>query len=129
MRVRVVLVWMLLALLPVRGWATLVMQLQPPSHHAAMAAQLAPCHDMADAIVAATAATDATAHSPSSAGGSGSHASCSMCDLCHGAAACSAQRAPPLAMNNTTRLRPVDYIDTGRALIGGLERPPRNLPA
>lgn len=121
--------WMLLALLPVRGWATLVMQLQPPAHHAAMAVQQAPCHDVADAGVAAAAPADATAEAPNSVGGSGSHASCSMCDLCHGAAACNAQRAPSLALDNTTRLQPVDYIDTGRALIGGLERPPRNLPA
>ena len=121
MRVRVVLVWMLLALLPVRGWATLVMQLPPSTQNVAMAKQhgQAPCHDMAAGSASTAAAADAA--------GIGSHAGCSMCDLCHSAAACNAQSTPSAAPNGVARVQPVADADTGRALVGALERPPRNL--
>lgn len=125
MRFRVVLVWMLLALLPVRGWATLAMQLSPPGSHSTSAAHAvqAPCHEMA----AASAPADAAADEAAAGSVGGSHAGCSMCDLCHGTAACNAQTTLSFALNHVARIRPVADADTGRALVGGLERPPRNL--
>ena len=126
MRFRVVLVWMLLALLPLRGWATLAMQLSPPGSHGTSAAHAAqtPCHEMVATMASAEAAGDERA--AGSVGGS--HAGCSMCDLCHGTAACNAQTTLSFALNHVARVPPVADADTGRALVGGLERPPRSFP-
>ena len=66
------LLWLLLALLPVRGWAGLAMHLPKAEHMAAAA----PCHGM-DTTQSADA-TDANRDG-------GSAAACSLCELCHGA--------------------------------------------
>jgi len=126
MRFRVVLVWMLLALLPVRGWATLAMQLPPAGNHGTLAAHAAqaPCHDM----VATAASAEAAADEGATGSVGGSHAGCSMCDLCHGTAAFNAQINLSFALNQIARVQPVADADTGRALVGGLERPPRSVP-
>ena len=124
MRFRVVLVWMLLALLPVRGWATLAMQLSPPGSHGTSAAHAAqpPCHEMA----ATTALAEAAADERVAGSAGGSHAGCSMCDLCHGTAAFSSQRTLAFGLRQVARLQPEADADTGRALVGGLDRPPRS---
>jgi hypothetical protein len=125
MCIRVALVWLLLALLPLRGWATLAMQLPAPASTGASSAQHVqpPCHEMASA--AALAQADAETAQAPLRDGIPSHAACSMCDLCHGAAACDLQRASIAALNAVERVQPVADADTGRALVGGLERPPR----
>jgi hypothetical protein len=123
MRFRLVILWILLALLPLRGWATGDMQVSmalgtttgavvaASSVHAAPEAQhhnAAPCHD---------AATPEP--------GTDSHAACTLCDLCHGVAMAAAE--PPLSawpMTANQRLSLVS-TDTGHLLIARLDRPPR----
>jgi hypothetical protein len=59
--------WLLLALLPLRGWANLTMHLPAPG-----SAAMAPCHgaEMVAADMTADAADPAQA--------------CTLCDVCHG---------------------------------------------
>ena len=109
--------WILLALLPLRGWASVSMQVEMATdalvtasdmpHHAS-----APCHE------AAPASADG------STSGSG-HAGCSMCDLCHSVALVSPASPLDAVQAAVTRVRPGTATDTGRALVGGLDRPPR----
>ena len=117
MRCRLIVLWILLALLPLRGWASVSMQVEMATdalvtasdapHHAS-----APCHEAAPA-----SADDNTS-------GNG-HASCSLCDLCHGVALVSPAAPLDAVQAAVTRVRPGTVTDTGRALVGGLERPPR----
>lgn len=129
MRIRIAVVWLLLALLPLRGWATLSMQLPSPAGPSNSSTQheQAPCHEMATMAQHAQAQFDAAQSPPED--NIASHAGCSMCDLCHAAAACGVPRAPTLALNGVERVRSAPDADTGRALVGGLERPPRILHA
>jgi len=119
----------LLALLPLRGWATLAMQLPSPANPGTLSAQHGqpPCHEMASMAQPAHAQPDAAPSQPDD--NIASHAGCSMCDLCHAAAACGVPRAPTLALSGVERVRSAPDADTGRALLGGLERPPRTLQA
>ena len=129
MRSRFVVLWILLALLPLRGWAYGNMQVGMAAAAVAMAAQNAespaaapvamPCHEAASATDARPGA-DPDADSANSG-----HTACALCDLCHSVALFSA--ASPLGETQlaVSRVRPVTGIDTGRALVGGLERPPR----
>ena len=77
LRTRALLVaWLVLALLPLRGWANVVMHL--PAPHATAAG----CHDGA-----AAATAHAGHHAQAPPGEAAPHASsCTLCDLCHGAA-------------------------------------------
>ena len=106
------ILWLMLALLPLRGWAVVSMGL--PMSDAGPAAMAAadpaptgqmPCHDMAGDAVAGSA--------------------CQACDWCHAAivlpsawtfAGDELPAAPP-------RVGPAQ--DTGRHMPGGLDRPPR----
>lgn len=108
------ILWMMLALLPLRGWAAVGMMLPAVGGHAPLEAaataqaETSPCHEQADA-----------ADAPS-----GEH-NCLLCHLCHGAVA-GMPAAPvqphvlPLGAPRVER----DH-DTGRRPNGGLERPPR----
>jgi hypothetical protein len=118
MRCRLLVLWLLLALLPLRGWATIAMHAAPPGGHGAVALQAAPmpCH--------AAAADDARAQA---ADGTAAHAGCSMCDLCHSAAAFDAPAARCTVLERVARVKPLADADTGHAPLGGLERPPRHL--
>jgi hypothetical protein len=113
------IIWSMLALLPLRGWAVTTMEMpaavdDAPTHQAAAeqpSVQLnAPCHDGAD---------------ESDAGSSG-HA-CALCDLCHSAAASAPQFAPPPVLPPGAAPPTVAARDTGRHAIGGLDRPPRSV--
>lgn len=88
---RFALLTLLIALLPLRGWAWAVMPVPTPSHvtkgepiaqaeiaPATHAAHMPPCH----AAPASQAAQHATDH-PSDAQGGGQTHTCSLCDLCH----------------------------------------------
>jgi hypothetical protein len=66
-RSSLLLLWLLLALLPLRGWANLTMHL--PTQGSASAA---PCHGVE--MAAAHAAADTADAAPS----------CTLCDVCHG---------------------------------------------
>jgi hypothetical protein len=108
------ILWLMLALLPLRGWAMAAMGLPAAgptsvvlSAEADAAPAMAPCHQPA------ADASDADG------------ASCLACDWCHAALALPARvvldgvhapAAPP-------RVQPAR--DTGRPPIGGLDRPPR----
>jgi cytochrome c5 len=65
--------WLLLALLPLRGWTAAVMHL--PTADAAMASAM-PCH----------ASAEDDAHAPHVAP-AGEAMTCTLCDLCHGVVA------------------------------------------
>jgi hypothetical protein len=101
------ILWLMLALLPLRsfaaGWlpaqqgAQLVMQLS------GVAGTVPPCHD-AD---------------------SGPSACCTLCDLCHGVAASTTPDAMPVPAMPHAGLRAAPAPDTGRQAPDLLERPPR----
>jgi hypothetical protein len=80
MRRVVWIVWLMLALLPLRGWAhgaMLVQMTQAPASQSQQAAtDLPPCHQAMAATESADAA-DASDTLPS-------HTVCALCDLCHG---------------------------------------------
>jgi hypothetical protein len=134
MRFRPLILWILLALLPLRGWATSDMQVSmalgtltgavmtataaastrqaapAKQHHAA-----APCHGEAS-----PPEVDASPEA-----NTGSHASCTLCDLCHSVAMASAEpqlNALPMATHQSLSLV---STDTGHLLIARLDRPPR----
>ena len=124
MRLRFIVLWILIALLPLRGWAFSGMQVDMAAGEVAMASQVvasgtphhasAPCHEAA----ASDAADD------SDAAGS-SHAGCSLCDVCHSVALFNAASPLGAAQVAVTRAHPLTRTDTGRSLVGGLDRPPR----
>lgn len=134
---RVALLCLMMALLPVRGWAWTTMAVQtavaevaqaetvaPTPWQAPPAAAMPPCHGHSDAPDADTPPGKAdplsspSTHSP--------HHGCSLCDLCH------AGVLPPqmwlwsgaaVPHGNAPRWAPA--TDTGRQGDGGLFRPPR----
>ncbi|HEU4458379.1 MAG TPA: hypothetical protein VFR90_04590 [Methylibium sp.] len=115
---------LMLALLPLRGWALAGMGLGLPT--AAQATQAAALQGEATAAMPChTAAADAAD------GGAAPAASttCQACDACHTALA----MPPAVELPATPPLRDVParsiHRDTGRALIDGLERPPRSFLA
>ena len=135
MRFRPLILWILLALLPLRGWATSEMQVSmamgtvvaataavstkqaapAKQHHAA-----APCHGEA-------LQPDLEA-APESGGGG--HTACTLCDLCHSVAMATAETV--LDARPTVAAQRMSFVstDTGHALVDRLDRPPRNaLPA
>jgi hypothetical protein len=131
MRFRSLILWIMLALLPLRGWAMSDMQVSmatsaltaaaaevvlPQAAHEMQATASPPCHGEA-----ASSQAD-SAPQPNS----GTHSACSLCDLCHSVAMVNAQAA--LSAAPTAALQRVSLIsaDTGRALIDRLDRPPRS---
>lgn len=144
---RLVLLWLCIALLPLRGWALGL----PPgalAHgaihgqlHAATAAMQAPCHDAPATFESPRQAPHhghgaaqglKAAHDPAPAcpapGGPDlqtEHGSCAFCDVCHGAAA-----LPPLARSGFEPLLPAAppaWVPrpAGRLAVHELFRPPR----
>lgn len=139
------LLWLALALLPLRGWAEVVMPIMMALGGGAAGMQSAapagaamlPCHAGADSgnavdvmavdvtalevaaieiDSAAPAATDSAAPE---------HNACSLCDLCHGTVA-DAPRAPLLA-DAPVAAKPLPAAPTQvePAVLSGPERPPR----
>ena len=113
---RLWIIWLMLALLPLRGLAVATMEMPAGAVDVAVAATPglaaaahanAPCHDGAD-------------HDASSAG----HA-CGLCDLCNCAVTVPPQVAAPVQALPGAMPPPGVARDTGRRAIGGLERPPR----
>ena len=125
MRSRLVILWILLALLPLRGWAYGNMQVGMAAAAVAMAAQNAESPAAAHAAMPCHEAATATDARPGADSANSGHTACALCDLCHCVALFSA--ASPLGETQlaVSRVRPVIGIATGRALVGGLERPPR----
>jgi cytochrome c553 len=114
------IVCLMLALLPLRGWAAASMTVPVVAHGIAVNA------------VQVAAPGEPTVPSCHRAAGDESGASghaCTLCDLCHGALAdLAAPSLPQLASPDVTA-RPVLARDTGRHAVGGLDRPPRDLVA
>ena len=117
---RLWIVWLMLALLPMRGWAvaSMVMPSAPVGlasevssdaqpHHSSSA--MAPCHEAAQ---------------DDGSGGEATHA-CTLCDLCHSASSVSPQMVLPAAPVPDALPPPAAARDTGRHAVGGLDRPPR----
>lgn len=111
------ILWLMLALLPLRGWAVAGMGLPQAAHEVPMSVA------MADEAAPSTAAMPC--HQANADAESG--ASCQACDWCHAAMGTAPDvlvpGRPPLA--DAPRVAP--QRDTGRPAVGGLERPPRNL--
>jgi len=104
-RTSLVLLWLMLALLPLRGWANLAMHLPAPAQAAVASA---PCHGDA-----AQAKADAAAKT------------CTLCDLCHGSLLPLAGVAA-LTENRRAQALPVDLTRAApQAEPDGLFRPPR----
>lgn len=114
------IVCLMLALLPLRGWAAASMTV--PAMAVAAAA-----HAEASAAPADVAMPACHQAAEDESGATG-HA-CNLCDLCHSAAA--DLPAPNLAQLPLPDMspRPAVARDTGRNVAGGLERPPRPLLA
>jgi hypothetical protein len=116
MSLRFWIVCLMLALLPLRGWAAAsmtvpaavsdasvhVVQVAGPGEHTVPS-----CHE------AAGDESSPTGHA------------CNLCDLCHSAVADQAEASvPQMPLPDVTPL-PAVARDTGRHAVGGLERPPR----
>ena len=117
-RLRLALLWVLLALFPLRGWATGLMATDGWPAGPAVSAQVsAPCHG-------AHAASEEQQEPMATEAGAVVSAFCGDCDLCHAPMAITG--GPALA-----RLVPSDALpeghprDTGRLIASWLERPPR----
>ncbi len=111
---RLWIIWLMLALLPLRGMAVATMEMPGGTAQVTgtetpvlvdAAHGKAPCHDGADS-------------------GSADHA-CSLCDLCHGALTVPPQGTAPAQPQPGLMPPPGLARDTGRHAIGGLDRPPR----
>jgi Co/Zn/Cd efflux system component len=131
MRFRPLILWILLALLPLRGWAMSDMQVSMATSalaassaevvmvqaaHEMQASAAAPCHG--------EGASSQADNAPQSS--SGTHSACSLCDLCHSVAMVHAQTALSTAPTAAVRRVSLVSVDTGRALIDRLDRPPRS---
>jgi hypothetical protein len=131
---RLCLLWLMLALLPLRGWAVATMALpsaapvaveQRAEHQVdqdvertgkagmSVMPSVMPCHETVGSV-------------GGSEDGSSAKLACTLCDLCHSAA--TVHTAPELAAAPLPDAlpRPASARDTGRNAVGGLERPPRS---
>jgi hypothetical protein len=103
-RTSLVLLWLMLALLPLRGWANLAMHLPAPA-----APGVAPCHGDA-----AQAKADDTAVK-----------TCTLCELCHGSLL-PLDGVAPLAEDRCAQTLPLALFRAApQAEPDGLFRPPR----
>lgn len=120
---RLSIVLLLLVLLPLRGWAAGSMAAGPGAGlaHEAMQGAAMPCHVLFDEGQGGHAAGEEPPVAPAAEAG---HL-CAACDLCHAPAGLGADAlrlprplpaAGPLAWNPR---------DTGRLMVGWLDRPPR----
>ena len=111
----------MLALLPLRGWAV-----------ASMVMPAAPAGIVSAASVASSdhsAPTTAHCHEAAADNNGSVVNACTLCDLCHSASSVSPEIVLPVAPVPDALPRPAMARDTGRAAVGGLERPPRPLLA
>ena len=134
-RFRHFVLWALLALLPLRGWAVSDMQISMATHalesmssaeavpeaqhHTAM-----PCHGEAAQSAHAQSAELTPEAAPEVAPESG-HGACTLCDLCRSVVMVSTTEA--LRAVPTAAAQPLSSMstDSGRAPTDRLERPPR----
>ncbi len=115
------IVCLMLALLPLRGWA--VGSMTVPAGLVDAAAQLEQSAAPADALM--PGCHEAVADESGTTTG---HA-CKLCDLCHSAVADLADVSLPQMPLPDVAPRVAAAHDTGRPAVGGLDRPPRPLLA
>lgn len=122
-KLRCLLLVVLLALLPLRGWAAGAMAASMSLPAAGMVQQvLPPCHGAApvEAETAAEASDEAAGAAHES-----SHHGCSSCLLCHSGIAPAPSLPAARALESSQAPHPGAMHDTGRLLPAVLERPPR----
>ena len=113
------ILWLMLALLPLRSWAVAGMGMPQAAHAGTVS------------VAMADEATTSTPAMPCHQGGaeSDSGSTCQACDWCHAAMGTAPEvlvpGKPPMA--DAPTLTP--QRDTGRPTPGGLERPPRSFLA
>lgn len=115
---------LLLAGLPLRGWAQLSMH--PPTAAASVQASSMPCHEGHGADGARADMSNSIAHADPSAGTDGHHGPevCASCDVCHGGALPAAEWQPP-ARHETIPAPPHASLAPRDLAPRRLERPPR----
>jgi hypothetical protein len=114
------ILWFMLALLPVRGWATASMAMSMDAVGSIAAAQ---ADDTADAVENAVPAC----HQADD--GDSRTVNCQACDWCHAALGLPADTSVQVSAAPAVSPVPDVSRDTGRSAVGGLERPPRLLLA
>lgn len=126
---RLWIVWLVLALLPLRGWAVASMTM--PALQTVQAGQADPASPAAEAMPMSRAGSmTAPCHQTADANPNGGAVNaCTLCDLCHGASSVSPELTLPIAPPPDALPQPGIACDTGRHAPGGLERPPRSLLA
>ena len=123
---RLLLLWLLVALLPLRGWAACAMLAEMPMGGAVLTLSAeADGDDIAcphHARLAEQAAPDHAEHAQSDA-----HPACALCDLCHAGSAPAQLATFDAALPASTHVLSA-RIATGRAQLSPppLERPPRD---
>lgn len=134
------ILWLMLALLPLRGWAVAGMAMPEPVRAAVMAHQAAA--SVGDAV---DAMNDAAHHTPDTSALRPCHSTpgaqdnsgdstpvgsaCTACDVCHAAWGLAPSVAVVLTPPPTCAPAVMAQRDTGRAAVSGLDRPPRSLRA
>jgi len=120
---RLLLLWLLVVVLPLRGWAAGVMQAEMPVVGAALVMAAATGADGSE-IACPHHAEHAAHHADPTA--PDSHPACALCDLCHAGSAPAPLRPFDAALPASTHVLSA-RIATGRAQLSlaPLERPPR----
>jgi cytochrome c553 len=110
------ILWLMLALLPVRGWATASMAMSIDAVGSAAVAQ---------ADLAANPAENAMPACHQADDGDSRTVSCQACDWCHAALGLPADTSVQVRAAPAVSPLPDVARNTGRPAVGGLERPPR----
>ncbi|MES2957090.1 MAG: hypothetical protein V4792_02830 [Pseudomonadota bacterium] len=114
------ILWLMLALLPLRGWAVAAMGVPTAAQSAAAAVQVE------DASSTQHGAALPPCHADSSDDGTAT-TTCQACDWCHAALGIAADVALVETVLPDDPPAPARVADTGRRAPGGLDRPPRTL--
>lgn len=110
------ILWLMLALLPARGWAVASMNVGMGAMEIAAVAQADQTADAAENAMPACHQAD---------DGDSSTVSCQACDWCHAALGLPADTSVQVSAAPAVSPVPDVARDTGRPAVGGLERPPR----
>ena len=117
MRRATLILWLMMALRPLRGWAAVSMVV--PQTASTATVSVAAEHPHGGAMPAC--------HQAGETGSGGGP--CQACDYCHAAIALAPRALPLKATLLAEPPAPTQARDTGRHAVGGLDRPPRPLLA
>ena len=115
---RLCLIWLLLALLPLRSWAVATMAM-PSAATMALEQQVGATVPSAVSVMPCHEAPADNGETPSAG------QACTLCDLCHNAITLHSVALPAGSTAPDSAPRAGAARDTGRHAVGGLERPPR----